>query len=117
MDIKYTYLFRAVGNKEASSYFVPYKMQPVKISYMLGKLGLTCPSLHRFQIGVVKESEGFKQTTWLPTIYKVCDNVSDAHKLQKNEIALDKSFNLISCALTPPLKVIKQIMEINSILR
>lgn len=117
MNEKYTYLFRKVGDTEITSYFVPVNMKPVNVSYLLNMLQLTHSSLRRFQIGVQKEYNGKKHISWNSPIYTVCDNVADAYKLPKNEIGLDKSFNLICGGKMTPTTIINKIMKNECILK
>lgn len=117
MDTKYTYLLRRFGETRISAYYVPYKMMPISLSKIFEMLRLTHSTLRKFQIGIQMETDGKKEIIWHPNIYKICESVSESYKLKKDEIPLDKDFNLICGAKLPPTQVINKILQTESILR
>lgn len=117
MDTKYTYLLRKFGETQVSAYYVPYKMMPVSLSKVFEMLRLTHSTLRKFQIGIQMETDGKKEIIWHPTVYKVCKNVLESYELKKNEVALDKDFNLICGAKLSPTQIINKILQTETILR
>lgn len=117
MEPKYTYLFRNAGATELSSYFVPLKMKPVSLMYILKMLARTNSSLRRFQIGIQTEQDGVKKIHWNPTIYNVCENEVAACAVTKGDVALDKNFMPIYGARQTPIQIIKQIIYTEKIMR
>ncbi len=117
MNKKYTYLFREVGQKNPSSYFIPLKMQPVTLSYILQMLARTNSSLRRFQIGIQTEKNKIKKVKWNSTIYNICDGKSDVQTNQKNTVILDKNFKIISTSHPTILQIIKNYIKPNDIVR
>ena len=117
MDTKYTYLLRKFGETQVSAYYVPYKMMPVSLSKVFEMLRLTHSTLRKFQIGIQMETDGKKEIIWHPNIYKICESVSESYKFKKDEIPLDKDFNLICGAKLSPTQIINKILQTETILR